>query len=236
VRAIHFAPVAALSLAAAMAPLPASAQSRIDCESRDYQYNFCTTPEGVGRARLVQQRSRSACIEGRSWGWDRRGIWVSGGCEGTFEYAGLRPAGPAGPAAGARVITCESRDYRQEFCDIPDGVESVTLARQRSRAPCVLNQTWGWRGNGIWVSQGCEGDFEVVTGYRPGRPPSQVGHLVCESRDYRYSFCDTGRIRDAQLVEQRSQAACVRGRTWGVERNGIWVDDGCEAEFRVITR
>ena len=230
-KAIDLAPLAVVAI---LASPQAAAQSRIDCESRDYQYNFCTTPDGVARARLIQQRSRSACIEGRSWGWDRRGIWVSGGCDATFEYAGLRPSNV--PPGGAVIVTCESRDYRQEFCDIPEGVESVTLARQRSRSPCVFNQSWGWRPNGVWVSQGCEGDFEVNTAYRPGREPSRAGHLVCESRDYRYAFCDTGRIRDAQLVEQRSQAACVRGRTWGVERNGVWVDGGCEGEFRVFTR
>ncbi|HVE51697.1 MAG TPA: DUF3011 domain-containing protein [Casimicrobiaceae bacterium] len=234
-KALQLVPVAAL--VALSAATPVLAQSRIDCESRDYQYNFCATPDGVARARLIEQRSRSQCVEGRTWGFDRRGIWVSGGCEGAFEYAALRGPGPGpgGPAARG-VITCESRDYRQEFCQIPDGVDNVTMVRQRSRAPCVQGQSWGWRGNGIWVSNGCEADFEVHTaGLTPGRPPRQ-GHVVCESREYRYNFCDTGRIRDAQLVDQRSQAACVRGRSWGVERNGIWVDDGCEAEFRVITR
>jgi hypothetical protein len=233
-KAIHLAPLAAVL--ALGASLPASAQSRLECESRDYQYNFCTTPNGVQSARLVEQRSRSACIEGRSWGWDRRGIWVSGGCEGVFDYTGMRPAGgPPGGGGGARTISCDSRDYRQEFCDIPNGVDRVNLVRQRSSSPCVFNQSWGWRANGIWVSNGCQADFELVD-FRPSAGPSGPGIVVCESREYRYSFCDTGRIRDAQLVNQRSQAACVRGRSWGVERNGIWVDDGCEGEFRVVSR
>ena len=204
-KAIHLAWLAAL-VAIAAVPATSFAQARIDCESRDYQYNFCSTPDGVARARLVEQRSRSSCIEGRSWGWDRRGIWVSQGCEGTFEYTGMRPAyaGPGVPPGGALVVGCESRGYGQEFCVVPQGVASATLARQRSGAPCIFNQTWGWRPNGIWVSQGCGGDFEVNTEYRPQRGPSRAGHLVCESRDYRYAFCDTGRIRDAQLVDQRS--------------------------------
>jgi Protein of unknown function (DUF3011) len=232
VKALQLAPLAALALVLAQ---PASAQSRIDCESRDYQYSFCATPDGVARARLAQQRSRSPCIEGRTWGFERRGIWVSGGCEGSFDYEAVRQAGPPPGRGGAGLVTCESRDYRQEFCPV-DNVANVTLARQRSRAPCVLNQTWGWRANGIWVSGGCEADFEIVSDRRAGPPPRAAGHLVCESENYRYNFCGTGRIRDAQLVEQRSQAPCVRGRSWGVEREGIWVDDGCEAEFRVISR
>jgi Protein of unknown function (DUF3011) len=144
----------------------AGAQSVVQCESRDYQYQFCATPDGVTRARLVEQRSRSACIEGRSWGYDRRGIWVSGGCDGLFEYQGFAPQ----------------------------------------------------------------------PGYRPGPMPGGAGHLVCESREYEYNLCQTGRIRNAQIVRQISQAPCIQGQTWGISRDGIWVDRGCEAEFRIIPR
>lgn len=206
----------------------------IQCESRDYQYQFCATPEGVTRARLVEQRSRSACIEGRSWGYDRRGIWVSGGCEGSFEYQGFGPQ-PA-PVPGARLITCESRNYQQDFCSSGETIVSAAVARQRSRTPCVLGQNWGWRANGIWVSGGCEADFEIQTSYRPGPLPGGAGLLVCESREYEYNVCPTGRIRNAQLVRQLSQAPCIQGQTWGIARDGIWVDRGCEAEFRIVSR
>lgn len=220
-----------------MSPVPSGAEV-IQCESRDYQYQFCGTPDGVTRARLVEQRSRSACIEGRSWGYDRRGIWVSGGCEGVFEYQGFRPqaAGP-GPSGGARVISCESRNYEQDFCGSPETIVGATVARQRSRTPCVLGQNWGWRPNGIWVSGGCEADFEIqTTSPRSGPQPRADGLLVCESREYEYNVCPTGRIRNAQIVRQISQAPCIEGQTWGVSRDGIWVDRGCEAEFRIVGR
>ena len=64
---------------------PAAAQTYVQCESREYQYQFCPIPQGATRVTLVEQRSRSACIEGRSWGWDRRGVWVSNGCDGVFD-------------------------------------------------------------------------------------------------------------------------------------------------------
>jgi hypothetical protein len=236
VKAICLAPLAVLLTLAA--PVPASAQSRINCESRDYQYNFCMAPDGVSRARLVEQRSRAPCIEGRTWGWDRRGIWVSGGCEGSFDYQGFAPVAtlPAPVPGGGSMITCESQGYRQDFCAIP-GLNGATLVRQLSNAPCIQNQTWGWGRNGIFVSGGCAGEFAIQTGpYQPPRPPSAVGHLVCESEEYRYNFCPAGRIRDAQLVDQRSQAPCIQGQSWGVHRDGIWVDRGCEAEFRIVTR
>ena len=55
----------------------------IRCESRDYRQIWCDadTRDGV---RIVNQLSSTACVEGRTWGWDRRGVWVSGGCRGEF--------------------------------------------------------------------------------------------------------------------------------------------------------
>lgn len=210
----------------------------VQCESRDYQYQFCATPDGVTRARLLEQRSRSACVEGRSWGYDRRGIWVSGGCEGLFEYQGFRPQAVAPAPAGGYVITCESRNYQQDFCSSRDRIVSASVARQRSRTPCVLGQNWGWRPNGIWVSGGCEADFEIQTSQRQGQGPGPGGGglVVCESREYAYSLCQTGRIRNAQIVRQISQAPCVQGQTWGFTSDAIWVDRGCEAEFRIVSR
>ena len=87
---------------------------------------------------------------------------------------------------------------------------------------------------GVWVSGGCEADFEVRTSYRPSPAPSGgAGHLVCESREYQYNLCQTGRLRGAQLVRQLSEAPCIEGQTWGVSRDGIWVDRGCRADFEV---
>jgi hypothetical protein len=64
-------------------------------------------------------------------------------------------------------------------------------------------------------------------------PPPAAGLTVCESHEYRYSFCPVGRVRSVELVQQRSQAPCIQGRSWGWTRDGIWVDNGCEAAFRV---
>ena len=57
--------------------------------------------------------------------------------------------------------------------------------------------------------------------------------ITCESKNYRYRHCrvDTdGRVR---LVKRISQAPCRQGRSWGYDRRGIWVDDGCAARFEV---
>jgi hypothetical protein len=224
----------------------AHAQSRIQCESRDYQYQYCAVGPGAARVTLIEQRSRSACIEGRSWGWDARGVWVSSGCEGVFDvqYYASPPAPPpvavvppSGPGPAASIVTCESRNYQQQFC--PTGeIAGATLVLQRSRAACIQGQTWGFQRNGIWVTGGCEGDFQVQSAVyaTPPSAPIRPGTVVCESRNYQQQFCATGPIGRAQLVRQFSQAACIEGQTWGVARDGIWVTGGCEGEFEILTR
>jgi len=39
-----------------------------------------------------------------------------------------------------------------------------------------------------------------------------------------------------RLVKQNSESPCTEGRSWGSDNDGIWVDDGCRAEFSVGER
>lgn len=62
---------------------PAAADQRIRCESVNDRQNYCAA-DTRGGVRLARQISNSDCTEGRSWGYDRRGIWVSEGCRAEF--------------------------------------------------------------------------------------------------------------------------------------------------------
>jgi hypothetical protein len=72
----------AVALAALVAVPPAFARS-VRCESQDYRYRYCPVPT-YGDVQLRNERSRSACYYGRSWGYDHRGIWVDRGCRADF--------------------------------------------------------------------------------------------------------------------------------------------------------
>lgn len=56
--------------------------------------------------------------------------------------------------------------------------------------------------------------------------------IRCESIDGRARHC-AAYGGDAQLVRQLSRSACIRGRTWGTDAQGIWVNSGCRAEFQI---
>lgn len=55
----------------------------------------------------------------------------------------------------------------------------------------------------------------------------------CESNDGRTRICGADTRGGVQLVDQTSQSACVRGRTWGADERGIWVTRGCRGIFAV---
>lgn len=57
--------------------------------------------------------------------------------------------------------------------------------------------------------------------------------INCASRNYEYEYCRVDTRGGVRLVRQISNADCRQGRSWGFDRNGIWVDDGCEAHFQV---
>jgi Protein of unknown function (DUF3011) len=55
----------------------------LTCSSDDGKRHFC--PAEIRRGvRMFHQRSDARCIEGYSWGFDRRGVWVDHGCRADF--------------------------------------------------------------------------------------------------------------------------------------------------------
>ena len=55
----------------------------ITCSSNNGKRNYCPADTSRG-VRLSNQRSGSPCIQGQTWGWDNRGIWVDRGCRADF--------------------------------------------------------------------------------------------------------------------------------------------------------
>jgi hypothetical protein len=60
--------------------------------------------------------------------------------------------------------------------------------------------------------------------------------IYCGSEDGRRHTCSVDTRGGVRLLEQKSDANCVQGRSWGYERNYIWVSRGCRADFEVGDR
>ncbi|KFL38115.1 DUF3011 domain-containing protein [Arenimonas donghaensis] len=172
-----------ISLLMAAVALPTLAQARdrhdrydrydhapqvLRCESVKQRDRYCPA-DTRGGVRLVRQESRADCVLGRTWGYDRGGVWVTRGCRARFEIGGRgRPGWGPDPRPGygygrpqPRVLRCESHDNRPNFCRVPGGVREADIERRLSRAGCDYGYSWGFRRDGVWVDRGCRADFVV---------------------------------------------------------------------------
>jgi hypothetical protein len=149
----------------------------ITCSSDDGGRHYCNA-DTSGGVRMVNQRSGSACQQGRSWGYDQRGIWVDHGCRADFQVMGYGRGGDRGrgPYDGrdngyygsgrsygnnrGQIVTCSSDDGDRHYCNA-DTRGGVQLVNQRSGSACQQGRSWGYDQRGIWVDHGCRADFAV---------------------------------------------------------------------------
>jgi|GEM_PF-1546515 len=229
-RAIKRIGIVAIIVAGMFIPL-AQASETIRCSSDDGRRNYCDA-DTRGGVTLSRQLSQASCVQGRSWGYDGRGIWVDAGCRAEF----LVGSGGGWQGGGnATTIRCSSDDGRRNYCDA-DTRGGVTLSRQISEARCIEGRTWGYDGRGIWVDEGCRAEFQVGGGggdwHGGGGYGGHDQTVKCESNDGRRKYCDIRMRGDVTMIRQLSQASCIQNRTWGYDDRRVWVDKGCRAEFR----
>jgi hypothetical protein len=197
----------------------------VRCESNDGRSHECSI-NSDGRLQLVRQLSGAPCIEGRTWGSGHGRIWVTEGCRGEFAATGGygNDYGDTG-----QVVRCESNDGRWHLCAM-DTRGDIQLVRRLSDSACVEGRGWGRDPAGVWVNQGCRAEFRSIA-YSASAGAGAGQSIRCESSDGRYRQC-SGDVRGGvRLVRQLSDARCIEGRTWGANRAGVWVDEGCRAEF-----
>lgn len=198
---------------------------------------------------MTRQRSGSACTQGRTWGWDNRGIWVDQGCRAEFvtgnggNGGGFRPGIGGGNWNGnGQTITCSSDDGNRHYCNI-DTRGGVRLSRQISGSACDQGRGWGYDNRGVWVDHGCRAEFVTGNngngGFRPGNGGGNWNGrgqtFTCSSNNGGRNYCSvpgSGNPNSVVMSRQISGSSCVQGQSWGVDRRGLWVDKGCRAEFR----
>jgi hypothetical protein len=142
-----------------------------------------------------------------------------------------------------KSVTCGSKDGRHTECSADLEGYSVRDVDQESRTTCVVGRNWGYSNRGVWVDEGCRATFHF-TNVRGGNHPRSYGYrdegwkaddeqrVRCESHDGKRNNCNANlrgyRIED---VREISRADCDIGRNFGYDDRGVWVDDGCRAEF-----
>jgi len=90
----------------------ASAQSTVECRSRNYQYDECFAGP-LKQPQLIHQVSSSSCILNRTWGYNPNSgyIWVAQGCAGVFaDVGGYHHGRGDGFDANARMYNHQGHD------------------------------------------------------------------------------------------------------------------------------
>lgn len=89
--------IAVTTLAVGLVASTASAQvSRVTCESKNDKYQYCSAKTD-NEVRMIRQISDVRCEQGKSWGYDKSGVWVDHNCQAEFE------AGRSGPSTSAKI-------------------------------------------------------------------------------------------------------------------------------------
>jgi len=60
---------------------------------------------------------------------------------------------------------------------------------------------------------------------------SEQGRISCASQPGERQHCAADTSAGVALVSASGSAPCLLGKTWGYDDTGIWVSDGCSAEF-----
>ncbi len=131
------------------------ARVTVDCAAAAGAREVCQANTSAGVS-LV--KGSPACMLGRTWGYDKDGIWVADGCQATFVLNNLR------------IRECGSDGSRQHCA--ADTSAGVLLARPTATAACVLGDSWGYDTTGIWVDKGCRAEF-LLGDPDPGAPENK---------------------------------------------------------------
>jgi hypothetical protein len=103
-----------------------------------------------------------------------------------------RAQGPQDPPQprDVPIVSCESKAGERRACPA-DTSQGVALVRSRGSAACLLGKTWGYDDEGVWVADGCSGDFlagPVPAGATPQKKKSpeyvpNAGFLLYEGQN-----------------------------------------------------
>lgn len=70
--------------------------------------------------------------------------------------------------------------------------------------------------------------------YSQNEPAGEAAKLLtCESQPGSREYCSADTSNGVALATQMSSESCLLGKTWGYDDKGVWVADGCGAQFVV---
>ncbi len=198
----------------------AAQASTITCESKGGAYRSCSVDTRNG-VRLSRQLSSQGCWQNDTWGYDRNRIWVDRGCRAEFQVGNQNSSSSSNNAAAAAVVVglaAAAIIASNQHDDHHDNYNNN------------YNNNYNDRYNDNYRNDGYDNSRYGYNGY--GGDPRRT--FSCESKSSRLTYCTIPTRGHVEVYKQRSSSPCTYGRSWGVDGNRVWVDDGCRAEFAVF--
>ncbi len=65
----------------------------------------------------------------------------------------------------------------------------------------------------------------------PAQTPAEQNRITCTSQPGGRQHCPADTSKGVALLSSTGAAPCLLGKTWGYDDTGVWVSDGCSAEF-----
>jgi hypothetical protein len=87
----------------------------------------------------------------------------------TGAVASLLAGAASAEGSGTVTVTCTSAAGQREHC-AANTASGIVLSRSTGPGACLLGRSWGYDDAGVWVQDGCAGDFIVAAA--PGATPA----------------------------------------------------------------
>jgi len=173
---------------------------------------------------------RAGCWYDATWGFDARGIWVSNGCRADFALgrttAASRDSGET-PSSGEGISGSDVALGGGAVL-VLGAIAAAVLAGQNDDDDDRYDDRSSDR------NRRRDRDGNRDRSYGGGNDPWGRDQIVrCESSGKRERYCKVNTRRGVELYRQLSKARCRYGSSWGYDRKGIWVDEGCRADFLI---
>jgi len=73
----------------------------------------------------------------------------------------------------------------------------------------------------------------IVSAQSQSSTPTATMTVACSSRAGERQHCSADTSSGVLIVKSSGSLACLLGKTWGFDSQGVWVRDGCSGDFLV---
>ena len=112
------------------------------------------------------------------------------------QQTAVSPTNPP-PPSPQQLVTCSSKAGERQVC-AADTAAGAALLRSTGPATCLLGKTWGYDDKGIWVFDGCGGEFAVGSTHEASEGKEFLGTFepYGQWRTHLAAFNDTAEVQD----------------------------------------